>query len=101
MPRSCAFCNQPGVTKEHVWPDWMRKQGVIPAGAGTHVVESSRSTRVFQAPLGDTQVRQVCGKCNSGWMSRLEAEAAPLLMPMFEGSAIALDGTSQDTLSKW
>jgi predicted ATPase len=23
--RSCGFCRGPGVNKEHVWPDWLRK----------------------------------------------------------------------------
>lgn len=42
-------------------------------------------------------VGNVCGACNNGWMSRLEAEAAPLLVD--EQRLVA--GRSAETLARW
>jgi hypothetical protein len=38
----------------------------------------------------DAQVRRVCQNCNGGWMSQLEAQAKPLLEPMFDGKPMTL-----------
>jgi hypothetical protein len=49
----------------------------------------------------DAQVRRVCQNCNGGWMSRLEAQAKPLLEPMFDGKPKTLGPDEQVVLAAW
>lgn len=83
---NCVFCNNPGVTKQHMWPDWLKK--IIPREGNKHSQNTiltkliSHKTVFVQpdikfkrGPIGARKIRNVCGKCNSGWMSRLEESA--------------------------
>jgi hypothetical protein len=49
----------------------------------------------------DAQVRRVCQGCNGGWMSQLEAQAKPLLEPMFDGEPMTLRPDEQAVLAAW
>jgi hypothetical protein len=49
----------------------------------------------------DAQVRRVCQGCNGGWMSQLEAQAKPLLEPMFDGKPMTLGADEQAVLAAW
>jgi hypothetical protein len=49
----------------------------------------------------DAQVRRVCQGCNGGWMSQLEAQAKPLLEPMFNGEPVTLEPDKQTVLATW
>ena len=49
----------------------------------------------------DAQVRRVCQGCNGGWMSQLEAQAKPLLEPMFDGKPMTLGPDEQPVLAAW
>jgi hypothetical protein len=53
---------------------------------------------------GDTQsqrIRVVCKNCNNGWMSRLQQESKPLLVPFFEGRWPDIHRKTQGTLAAW
>src|SRR5438477_5572571 len=50
------------------------------------------------------KIKVVCGRCNSGWMSRLEKKAGPILRQLFLASPAApvrLDRGEQDVLARW
>jgi len=46
-------------------------------------------------------VKTVCGMCNNGWMSRLEAENIPIIGSMFQDLSIPLDKDQQHTVAAW
>jgi hypothetical protein len=46
---------------------------------------TARPDLAARDPLS-SQVRVVCGPCNSGWMSQLQNQAKPFLTPLFEGA---------------
>jgi len=91
--RTCVFCGHPNVTKEHVFPLWLRKV-VIDEVADHMSIQLDRSGaviehRTYQAGAFSLEVKRVCQEeCNGGWMSRLERTAQPLLQPMLEGWSI-------------
>lgn len=100
----CPFCGRrSSLTREHVYPDWA-VQELRDRGFRDYRVFFSNetvSTRWEQRTLADT-VRIVCADCNSGWMSRLEADAAQLLKPMmFDNHPTELRGEQIALISRW
>jgi hypothetical protein len=105
MPRTCVFCGGSPVTKEHVWPDWARRKLASPESfphyrrlerQGQHPVDKH-----WLAPAHTMTVSAVCGPCNNGWMSELEARAKELLEPMLDGYGKDLHRDGQRTLAAW
>ncbi len=45
--------------------------------------------------------RRVCASCNSGWMSRLETWARPILTPMILGQPTELNANAQKIIALW
>ncbi len=107
MARACVFCKGKPVSDEHVWPRWLRKtlpslgaplkweHGSRPAG------EQHRTVANWDLSLLDVKVKRVCESCNTGWMSRLEATARPILEPMIRGQARLLTVDDQRILATW
>lgn len=55
----------------------------------------------WTAPPFTMTVREVCGACNNGWMSSLEAAAQPILTPLILRQPAELDAAAQKTLATW
>jgi hypothetical protein len=117
--RLCIFCSdQSGarISKEHIFPDWMRD--FLPEFDGTtHLVNSRLLDRDTGLPVsedrrigmlnqaGDHRSRKlkvVCTECNGGWMSVLQAKAKPILIPLIQGEwKSGLSVQEQTTLAAW
>jgi len=106
----CLFCGSEAspLTKEHINPRWLLGylglpaddqmfQGVASSETGD-LVEKPRVHSSFNFVHG-----HVCEACNSGWMSRLEAAAKPVLIPLIEGSREieTLSNEEKRIVSKW
>ncbi len=104
-PRACIFCGQRPLTDEHVWPQWL--SGVISLGKMVDVSRASGAEGVantrqsWTAPPFTTTVKRVCERCNTGWMSRLEDSAKPLLTPMISGQSAVLSPDDQRVVAIW
>jgi hypothetical protein len=90
------FCGETGVTKGHVWPDWLNN--VLPYTATHHeqatgifstftpdVPGPPKSFRQRQGHARSRKPRNTCGKCNGGWMSRIESDVIPIATPLILG----------------
>jgi hypothetical protein len=106
----CVFCEATDrkVTKEHVWPRWLRKfieLGEGPPIGHSRIHATSKGETLSHKPWSaipiDLQVKAPCKPCNEGWMEDLEAEVRPVLIPMLEDKAVVLDAIQQHTLAKW
>jgi hypothetical protein len=101
----CIFCGGAPLTREHLWPDWLRRElGAV--GRSAHRLEQDEDgleTRdvAFETPPFTQQVRAVCAPCNNGWMSELEAAAKPILLPLIEGRGGVLDCSEQRIVATW
>lgn len=109
--KSCLFCGTVGsgsLTKEHVIPQWLLShlglpdddqifQGVANSGSG-ELVGPPRIHSSYAFVDG-----RVCDSCNSGWMSRLENAAIPVLTPLMDRSRTVDSLGRQETfvLAKW
>lgn len=108
----CIFCDGTGLSKQHVWPDWLKN--IIPRNYEkniqnlSHPIYSKDEKIVFnriviekQGHMGVRKIRNVCSICNNGWMSKIEQEVKPLLTSMILGEKVILDKVEQTNISKW
>lgn len=103
--RSCIFCGARPTTREHVWPDWLRRRlgeeetmghtGLLELGG-----EVSELFSYDDKPY-KTTANVVCAACNNGWMSRGEEAARPYLAGMVEGRGRELHAGGQAELARW
>src|SRR5258706_8629356 len=106
-PGKCIFCDQGGLSKEHMWADWLRDY--IPRAMLEHIIgevaifpDKRELTRKRRA--GDPhsrKIRCVCEECNNEWMSQLQEDAKPFLLPMLTGIHTSLRRKGQTTLAAW
>lgn len=96
MANNCIFCGNTAGSREHIWPKWVlarRDFGPFRLKRAGHPEVILNGTELT--------VKTVCGSCNNGWMSKLEATITPILVPMFEGKPVTLDREQQGFLSLW
>lgn len=108
----CIFCGGFGLTKQHVWPEWI--QNVLPRDVKKHTQLIMRHSIIQkdnmiiqpefvfkQGHPGSRKIRNVCCSCNTGWMSRLEEKAKPYLAALMKNEEIILDTDIQRIISSW
>ena len=88
----CVFCGRSPLTNEHVFPRWLNRY--LPQDRRQQI-EISRYGQngydIVHPSIGiDIRVRKVCAECNSGWMSKLEADSIPVLEPLVSTTALQL-----------
>jgi hypothetical protein len=108
--KTCAFCGLPKkMTSEHVWGEWTK--GYIDRTANKHNHANvfvprpgepePAEMRIRAGDHLDAQVNVVCSDCNSGPLSRIQNNAKPFLIPLFEGATAVLDQAAQQTVATW
>lgn len=110
-PGKCIFCEGRGLSKEHIFPEWI--QGVLPKRfrETTHKITRGADHQDLGIHSSYRPVRQgdplarkvyvVCKSCNSGWMSRLQTRAKPIATLLIGGGGKLLTVADQKTLSAW
>lgn len=117
----CIFCGSESdkLTKEHVWPQWLRKYpayenvrsqlGPRPGWSDYEVVTDADGRFVSVAKprpglipiLPEVTVKIVCARCNNGWMSKLETDAGGLIQRLMADERIDLSPAEQELLALW
>jgi len=90
-----------------VWADWL--DPYLPKGVVNHerfsgTIYRTHTVKEVKKQSGSSQsgrVRVVCRECNNGWMSVLQSEAKPILVPLLKGERIGLHKKAQATLAAW
>ena len=108
--RACVFCGATDqkITREHILPEWVLETVPMPA-SGKHTVRHQFHPQAGKEPTRnwtttdrlDLQVSGPCEPCNNGWMSELENEAKPCLLPMMEGRHRTYYADGQDRIARW
>lgn len=107
MPSRCGFCGALGVTKEHVWPDWLRKvilESRTSSGKKRFraEIESGGAAKQFKSESLEMTVKMPCRSCNNGWMSALESQGKEFITGMADrGQTTLLTRDRQIVLSRW
>jgi hypothetical protein len=107
--KRCIFCGATGMSREHIWGDWLKKcltATMTRHTSSVHVVNPPgvRDVRSFQIRAGDpfgSKVRVVCTTCNNTWLSGIQDAAKPLLIPMLIGQTSVLGDDAQKTIATW
>jgi hypothetical protein len=105
--KRCIFCGGAPLTREHIWPQWLRAH--LPIAMinyqSLQAIEHRRQTdRNVSTRSGDPhswRIRVVCARCNNGWMSQLEMHFQPILVPLLKGQIARLTPRQQQTLAAW
>lgn len=106
--RLCMFCGSGKLTKEHIWPAWAaehlpdahaRDETTRLFMGGTVPTDDRTVTR--QGSIKHKKLRVVCGPCNNEWMSKIEDDAKPVLLPMLLGQNLFLEEKAQGLLARW
>lgn len=106
----CLFCGNRADSTEDVLPKWMQALIVaeIPEGARTvsTIVDGAapggpRTLHRWYAAKPEVLTNDVCQRCNTGWMSRIESAVIPLVSPMIAGERGRLSPDEQHTVARW
>jgi hypothetical protein len=91
-----------GLTREHVFGDWLTRIGLDlgPVAQGAGPLNRLLRDMGVNAPFRQT-VRDVCDRCNGGWMSRLEGAAKRVLTPFILGQSGSMEPTDQGAVAAW
>ena len=107
---SCIYCGSyHPMSDEHIWADWLREY--IPRNMPRHkfvsaVVypDTAKNSYKVTRREGDPHSRKLkiaCQPCNSGWMSQLQTNAKPYLVPMLQGMKTGLYRNGQTAIAAW
>lgn len=112
MERSCVFCGNRPLTREHVFPQWLTN--VLPDqerwrgqdSAVLYLRDQDRDappdvSREMGERFTATTVNRVCATCNHGWMERLESEVRPALTKLIVGEAFTFGSDASEALATW
>ena len=105
----CVGCDRPliAASREHVLPDWLAKEVFIPNAQLKQYRrdEDVQKQELLRAHgLNNFVVKNVCKKCNNGWMSLLENSAKPFILELMNESTTLKDFVAHDgkmALSRW
>jgi hypothetical protein len=107
-PRNrCIFCGRTSLTHEHMYPNWLRNyiprviKNYTSMSAVIHPTHSEPRRRTIAGDPHSKRLHVVCAKCNNEWMSRLQSDAKPHLLPLILGQATGLDTKAQQTIAAW
>lgn len=99
--RRCAFCGEPGSSKEDVFAKWLTN---ALGGSGPHGFNLSRSKGRSKTNIGFLGVttRAACRKCNNEWMSQFEQSVQLYLEPIVRNEPTQLRSKNEQTiLARW
>jgi hypothetical protein len=105
MPDRCVFCGRTPVTREHLWPDWLRREAQLRDAFEFRIQQDADGVETrditFTTPPFTQVVRAVCARCNGGWMSEIEENAKPILQDLIYANGRTLDRDDQRKLASW
>jgi hypothetical protein len=102
--RTCTFCGSAGpLHLEHAAPEWLLI-AVQQAGGGEPGLTYAsfgpdEEERTWRGP--EITVRNVCDRCNHGWMSVLESQTKPIVKPLLADLVVTLGVDEQRVLARW
>jgi hypothetical protein len=103
----CIFCGTGKLTKEHIWADWLKKY--IPRTTIKHSLKKELihaggiefNILEHNGDVHSRRIRCVCASCNNGWMSKIQNDVKPILIPMLSGEEVVLRKKERVSISSW
>jgi hypothetical protein len=109
LPKKCIFCGDAAMSNEHVWGRWisryvreeMKKHHFHAERIHRPGEPTTSSTTLRAGPPLRGKVRVVCKGCNNGWLSVIQENAKPILIPLVQGKKTGLGRCSQLKIVSW
>jgi hypothetical protein len=110
--RKCIFCGCPGLSKTHIWPEWLERL-LLPGSLRSielvrpdHISPThTRFQRVQQTKQGSIFTQKpylACVDCNTGWMKHFEDEMLKFAKPLFiSWEKVILDVHQVHAIATW
>jgi hypothetical protein len=111
--KTCIFCGSTEMSAEHLYPDWLRQLYPVSKKSRHSTLNVSirdetsatpgvsKSQRSHPRAINQIKAKVVCRKCNTGWMSRLESDAKPILKSLIAGERTILTAREHKVLACW
>jgi hypothetical protein len=105
--RTCRACGaemKGNASREHILPQWLHPYIELPNVSLEHkAVNEEQTTLLRRHGLNNFVFKAICSGCNNGWMSQLEIEVKPILLPLIEEkrSADSLVGDERRIIARW
>jgi hypothetical protein len=99
--KTCIFCGRRADSVEHAWPEWLLALIADLGPPSLTEAQFGPEGAVVSWVGPEITVSCLCRVCNSGWLSRLETEAKPILTPLIHDIAVPLDRAVQEILARW
>ncbi len=98
--RTCAFClrNDSRPSREDVFAKWIGKE--FPGPVWSAFDYPSNELRFKDKNVG-LICKKVCERCNNTWMSKLEAQVKPILLPLIHAKRTTLSTDDQLLIARW
>jgi hypothetical protein len=103
VQKGCWFCDTPltgaNASEEHVFPQWLQKELGLEKVAITptwHAEPLGALLDERKHTWGTLVAGRICRSCNNGWMSNLESEAMPLLLPLIRGDRLVSELSAEE-----
>lgn len=104
---NCIFCNTPlrgKRSKEHIFPQWLQKYLGIKKQYLHHTIYTVNGEieHVRKQTFNGHVSGLICSVCNTGWLSQLEGQSKPILIPLLDGSQNGSINQAQcEVIAKW
>lgn len=100
------FCDQRGErAREDIIPRWLADElggkGPIFTDHYVQVGEQIAKRTSKGGSLASLKLRHVCKPCNGGWMSKMERQTKPLLLPMIRGEPCTVTIAARRQIAAW
>lgn len=111
--KNCIFCGNNNLTKEHIFPHFMRKNlpHYFEFGSNHYITRKSDDgeekitngllTRYNGRDHRDLKLKIVCAKCNNEWMSNIDNKSKNTLISLLADGAINIRRENYFTLATW
>lgn len=112
-PAKCIFCGGGPISKEHIFPDWMReifprtdkdthRQGTVSWGLdGDGKPKATPKVERKQGHAAGKRPKVTCIPCNNRWISTLDRKTKPLLVRLMKSQSYVLSIDEQQLLATW
>ena len=104
---TCIFCGGLGVTKEHLFSNWLRQlfprtpSDTHTFGRSDWATQTGFEQVINQGHSGSRRVRKVCKHCNTGWISRIDDDARHAITPLIQGASTLVSQAMQRDIAAW
>lgn len=110
-PKTCIFCGGDPLTREHIFPWWVRR-AVGGQGRAHHAMSAGeqywlehgcapRYTRQWEDDELELTVRCVCEPCNNTWMNRLDEDAERHVTALASTEPLAIADAELAVVAAW